>query len=316
MQSHYIDKIGIIKYKQKEIKIFRSNKKRKAFDQFIEIHQQFREFIKKSLETPFQISEPEYNFQEFNGLDFVALQTKESQSNLCVSQPVYLSNHQEIKIENLIETEFVNDTNDCLWVYVSIHEYLIPPHCNFHLSEFHNWEIKGKYDLVVMDPPWSNASVARSNAYNELDHYELFKIPMRQILSDTGILVIWITNNSKYHRFVLDKLLPAYGLECTSKLVWIKVNHQGELITELDNPHRKPYEIAYICQYHLYKKELPGMISLTGMPTFHSKKPVLDMFDGERKLELFSRCCLEGWTSWGNETLKFNNTLYIENISE
>ncbi|KAJ3320813.1 Methyltransferase-like protein 4 [Boothiomyces sp. JEL0866] len=309
MQSHYFEKIGEIKYKQKQIKIFHSHKKRKAFDQFLEIHEKFREFIKKSLEIPFQVEPPVFNFEEFNGIDFIALPNNDP-------QVVVLSNHMEIKPHQLIGKHFKNESNEYIRIYISIHEYLIPPKCNFTLSDFSNWKFQDCFDLIVMDPPWSNKSVSRSNSYEELDHYELFKIPIRNILADTGVLVIWVTNNSKYHRFILEKLLPAYGLECTSKLVWIKVNHDGDLITDLDSPHRKPYEIAYICQFHLHKKPMPEMISLTAVPTFHSRKPILDMFDADRKLELFSRCCLEGWTNIGNETLKFNNTLYIDNITD
>ncbi|KAJ3253981.1 Methyltransferase-like protein 4 [Boothiomyces macroporosus] len=282
MQSHLKIKNERVKYKQKKIKIFRSNKKIKAFDQFLEIHRQYRDFVKKSLEIPFESQAPVFNFEEFSGLDFVSLAHNQYQIE-------YLENHAEIKQDQLVGKEFRNETKDYLIIYISIHEYLVPPNCRFRLCDFSHWNITEKYDLIVMDPPWINASVNRSNSYSELDHYELFKIPIKKILSNSGTLIIWVTNNSKYHRFILNKLLPGYGLECTSKLVWIKVDYDGELITDLDNPHRKPYEIAYICQFHLHKKPMPEMMSITSIPTFHSRKPVLNMFEGEKKLELFSR---------------------------
>lgn len=40
----------------------------------------------------------------------------------------------------------------------------------------------GRYDLVVLDPPWENASAARSGAYSTLAPQQLLALPLRELL--------------------------------------------------------------------------------------------------------------------------------------
>lgn len=84
--------------------------------------------------------------------------------------------------------------------------------------------------MVVMDPPWQNASVDRLSRYRTIDLYELFKIPIPELLktdietsAQDGIVAVWITNRSKVKKMVLQKLFPAWGLELVGHWYWLKV---------------------------------------------------------------------------------------------
>lgn len=86
---------------------------------------------------------------------------------------------------------------------------ILPPASAFLLSDFSTWSApssgiaslgkeKGGWDLVVMDPPWPNASAARGGNYIQFDAYELFKLDLRALCGTHPALVaVWITNNPK-----------------------------------------------------------------------------------------------------------------------
>ncbi|KAI8391261.1 MT-A70-like protein, partial [Radiomyces spectabilis] len=176
------------------------------------------------------------------------------------------------------------------------------------------------FDFVVLDPPWPNKSVHRSGHYESQDIYDLFKIPLSSLLrsdnSDNPALVaVWITNKPKFKRFVTDKLFPSWGLETVAEWHWLKVTTEGEPVMPLDSPHRKPYEQLVIgrCKQRP-SPDIPQTRVIVSVPCkHHSRKPplreIMKPYLGSepRCVELFARCLLPGWTSWGNECLKFQN---------
>ncbi|KAI8850591.1 MT-A70-domain-containing protein [Chytridium lagenaria] len=100
----------------------------------------------------------------------------------------------------------------------------------------------GKFDLVVMDPPWEILSASRSNAYDSLDAYELLKIPIQNVCHDHALVAEWVTKNLKYLRFVKEKLFPAWGLKPVGTWLWLKIRNDGSYSHKLFLLHRKPYE--------------------------------------------------------------------------
>ncbi|KAF9585769.1 Methyltransferase-like protein 4 [Lunasporangiospora selenospora] len=139
--------------------------------------------------------------------------------------------------------------------------YLLPPRSGFVISDLDRIhgltgvarQRKG-FDIIVMDPPWQNASVDRMSHYNTMDLYDLFKVPVmelvRQPITDDehldarvdqandssttpellepttvegSIVAVWITNRAKIKRVVLEKLFPAWGLEYIDHWTWLKV---------------------------------------------------------------------------------------------
>lgn len=88
-----------------------------------------------------------------------------------------------------------------------------------------------------MDPPWQNASVDRMSHYGTMDLYDLFKIPVPDLLRTKcregteeeqqkhgGIVAVWVTNRAKVKKVVVEKLFPSWGLELVAHWYWLKVS--------------------------------------------------------------------------------------------
>jgi hypothetical protein len=54
---------------------------------------------------------------------------------------------------------------------------------------------------------------------------------------------IWITNNPRFRKFVLEQLFPRWGLEMAGEWVWLKVTSIGEPVFDIESQVRKPYEV-------------------------------------------------------------------------
>ena len=201
-------------------------------------------------------------------------------------------------------------------------KYLIP-RCEFIVSEYSNFvnhllDIDCKlsvgpsgqnnefsqFDLILMDPPWFNSSV--NSNYDQLDCFELLKLPIEKILEEQGFLCIWVTNNSKYQNFV-KKWFKKLGMK-HKVLIWLKVSSDGRPVVPLGNPRRKPYELLFIGSRNDFELKFDVVVGTIG---HHSRKPTLDLEEllGKcfmRKMELFARMCREEYLCWGNETIIFN----------
>ncbi|KAI9098641.1 MT-A70-domain-containing protein [Phlyctochytrium arcticum] len=208
--------------------------------------------------------------------------------------------------------------------------FLIPPYSRFLISDLSNtrqllYEKETQYDLVLLDPPWPNKSVRRGSRYQEMDIYDLFKLPVKSLIGPGSLVAVWVTNKSRYQHFVKQKLFPGWGLQLVAEWTWVKVTTRGQLVLDLRSQHRKPFEILYIGRVEGKPdmKELPAKRIICSVPSLHhSRKPLLDTIlqpylppTNPKKLEMFARNLMPGWTSWGNEVLKFNHAKYLHEHS-
>uniref|UniRef100_A0A3P8T9C1 Methyltransferase 4, N6-adenosine n=1 Tax=Amphiprion percula TaxID=161767 RepID=A0A3P8T9C1_AMPPE len=215
-----------------------------------------------------------------------------------------------------------NRTDRAAVVTLMGEEYVIPPHTAFLLSDFTRIQPLVHYgrmfDLVVMDPPWENKSVKRSRRYSCLPSSQLKRLPVPLLASPNCLVVTWVTNRPSHLRFVRDELYPHWGVEVVAEWFWVKVTTSGQFVFPLDSPHKKPYEMLVLGRYRpsvdLSTRFVPveDQQLIVSVPSaLHSQKPslseVLKPYVGaEAKcLELFARSLQPGWTSWGNEVLKF-----------
>lgn len=108
------------------------------------------------------------------------------------------------------------------------------------------------------------------------------------------------------------------------------------MVSPLDLAHHKPYEcllLGYLpskigstseesVQFTGSREhaDLPDKFVLISIPGDHSRKPPLKSLlskhipgqrHAERGLELFARELSAGWTSWGNEPLRFQHLNYF-----
>lgn len=230
-------------------------------------------------------------------------------------------------------TRITENCMDCaMEVTLMGEKYIIPPRCAFLLSDFSRMQPLvgyGKFfDLIVLDPPWENKSVKRSGRYSFLPSSQLKRLPVPLLASTGCVVVTWVTNRPSHLRFVKDELYPHWGVEMLAEWFWVKVTRSGEYVFPLDSPHKKPYEVLVLgryrgCGHHshssLRKTELPmeeQRVIVSVPSALHSHKPslseVLRPYVGAdaRCLELFARSLQPGWTSWGNEVIKFQHVSY------
>ncbi|XP_026555128.1 methyltransferase-like protein 4 [Pseudonaja textilis] len=227
-----------------------------------------------------------------------------------------------------------NNTNNAKMLTLMGQKYLFPPRSAFLLSDFSCMQpllnYKKKYDIIVIDPPWENKSVKRSNRYGLLSHWQIKEIPVPALAAPNCLVVTWVTNKQKHLQFVKNELYPHWSIHGVVEWFWVKITKSGEFVIPLDSLHKKPYEILVLGRVQrntdvplrLSEDEkcsaIPDQKLIVSVPcTFHSHKPPLTEILKEYTkpdvecLELFARNLQPGWTSWGNEVLKFQHLDYF-----
>ncbi|KAG0597610.1 hypothetical protein M758_12G008800 [Ceratodon purpureus] len=223
-------------------------------------------------------------------------------------------------------------------------KYLLPKLSKFLISDIPELHqlipgVSGDgFNLMVIDPPWENKSVHRKALYPTLPNRYLLSLPVKQLGHTDGALVaLWITNREKLRHFAETELFPAWGVSLAAVWYWLKVTAEGTMVSPLDLAHHKPYEcllLGYLPSKGGLSSEeenvpsldsrgrvdLPDKYVLMSIPGDHSRKPPLKSIlskyiprqgHGEKGLELFARELNAGWTSWGNEPLRFQHLSYF-----
>ncbi|KAL4800013.1 hypothetical protein BDV19DRAFT_384853 [Aspergillus venezuelensis] len=162
-----------------------------------------------------------------------------------------------------------------------------------------------KFNLILLDPPWSNKSVTRSGHYKtqaysgtELLTGYMFSVlavhvyqpGFHSLRNDSGngnqdwvqsglsIAAIWTTNSVKSREAAYTALATA-GFVVIEQWIWVKVTSDGRPLTPIDGLWRKPYEVLIIGQ-----RQGQGEFRADGtakrrviaaVPDVHSRKPNL-----------------------------------------
>ncbi|KAF1911741.1 MT-A70-domain-containing protein [Ampelomyces quisqualis] len=222
------------------------------------------------------------------------------------------------------------------------YRFRIPPRSTFFLSDFTHsdafrasfrdltdeFTLPRHFDLVLLDPPWPNRSAKRKQGtYEQVGGMPylkkmLLKMDLDSYLEHNALVGIWITNKSTLREHVLGSggLFETWNVGLIEEWVWIKTTTEGEPMFDIDSAMRKPYEVlllgraapnSWTCMIHApnIKRRV-----IAAVPDIHSRKPCLKELLEEclpdptdySALEVFSRYLVSGWTSWGNEVLKYN----------
>lgn len=184
----------------------------------------------------------------------------------------------------------------------------------------------GHFDMILLDPPWANRSVRRSQSYTTGFSLAELKPLFNGHVSKSGFVGIWVTNNEAVEKESVD-VMRNCGFMVYEVWLWIKTTTNGEPVSELSGMWRRPYECLLV-----FKKLSENFIGgnstsvnysatiqhriIAAVPDLHSRKPclkelietVLFPTGGCRVLEVFARHLTAGWWSWGDEVLKFNWT--------
>jgi len=163
----------------------------------------------------------------------------------------------------------------------------------------------GKYDVIVIDPPWEMEKIARDVApdqaafdYPTMNEDELaaLEIPTH----DDCHIFVWTTHK---HLPMALRLLDKWGMFYVCTFVWHK------------NGGFQPFGLPqYNCEFCLYARVgTPKFIEFTDFKVCfnaprgkHSEKPeefytLLRRVTGGRRLDMFNRREIDGFDVWGNE---------------
>ncbi|PWA42230.1 hypothetical protein CTI12_AA547780 [Artemisia annua] len=282
----------------------------------------------------------EYSLKPFAEEPLVQIVGKRKVSTCFLS----VQNCEKIKISafgNLV----ANETNSDMEADFLNRIYIIPKQSSFYMYTVWYCSLRKKktivgtrekrdhgFNLIMIDPPWENSSASQKLKYPTLPNRYFLSLPITRLAHADGALVaLWVTNKEKLRIFVEKELFPKWGVKYMATHYWLKVKADGSLIGELDLFHHRPYECLVLGYCHGKNEDaecfsrlesIPDAQVFISIPGDYSRKPPI----GEmlRKyipgsapahcLELFARELLAGWTSWGNEPLRFQDTRYFSKI--
>ncbi len=165
---------------------------------------------------------------------------------------------------------------------------------------------KGKFEVVVMDPPWNYGSNYSSECWRSACPYPEMTQPqlldLNPPFADDAVLFLWTTHQFKWDA---KALLLHWGFEYKAELVWDKEKMGMGRWLRLQ------------CEFCL--------IGVRGKPVWenttwrdiireprreHSRKPetfyrMVEQITVGRRLDFFSRGERQGWEAFGNDTAKF-----------
>lgn len=181
--------------------------------------------------------------------------------------------------------------------------------------------IAGKYDCIVIDPPWPMEKIERVVAPNQTSEEITFDYPtmteaelvefgqniLNTVLADDCHIFVWTTQ--KFNPMAM-RLIDQWGLRYVLDMVWHK------------NGGFQPFGLPqYNCEFVVYaRRGAPKFIDtknffccFEGERREHSRKPdefynTIKRVTGGRRLDMFSRGEHDGFDQWGNQTMKFGAT--------
>ena len=183
----------------------------------------------------------------------------------------------------------------------------------YEIDKIPKQELKGKYNVILADPPWDYDTKATALRGRALDHYstmtieEIRDIPVKNITLDNAALFLWTTNPITKKAF---SVVESWGFEYKTLLVWIKDKIGTGFYARSKN------EIILIGikgSFLPMTTNLPETVFYAKKGS-HSSKPEIiykiieKMYPGQKYIELFKRGeNRKNWESWGKDiSLPFN----------
>ncbi|NXF45631.1 METL4 protein, partial [Oceanites oceanicus] len=240
---------------------------------------------------------------------------------------INLDDETSIPEQDLLSCVTENSSNYAKIVVLMGQKYLVPPNSSFLLSDISclqpllNCNFYIRYMLTCF-------LIVLAYRYSHLSSWQIKQIPVPALAAPNCLVVTWVTNRQKHLRFVKEELYPHWSVKTLAEWHWVKITRAGEFVLPLDSLHKKPYEVLVLGRVQgdvkeaLRKSEealpVPEHKLIVSIPcSLHSHKPPLSAVLAEfvkpdvECLELFARNLQPGWTSWGNEVLKFQHVDYF-----
>lgn len=179
---------------------------------------------------------------------------------------------------------------------------------NVAIQELRQKEIlppTGKYDVIVIDPPWQMEKIERDVAPDQvgfdyptmtIEEIKNFKLPSE----NNCHVFMWITQ--KHHRHGFD-IFDFWGVKFICEFVWHKnggfqpfglpqFNHEYVMYGRIGTPQFADFKNFFTC--------------FNAKRTGHSSKPeefydTLRRVTAGKRIDIFNRRDIEGFDKWGNE---------------
>ena len=165
---------------------------------------------------------------------------------------------------------------------------------------------KGKYSTIVIDPPWPMQKIERECAPNQtaFDYPVMTEGELGAMdLPAAEDCHLWLWTTHKFMPMAL-RLAPVWGFKYVCAFVWHK---PGGF---------QPFGLPqYNCEFALYCRKGSPKFETTkrfntcfeGPRGAHSEKPeefyeTIRRVTGGRRLDMFNRRSIKGFTGWGNES--------------
>ncbi len=83
-----------------------------------------------------------------------------------------------------------------------------------------------KYDIILMDPPWTNKHVKRiknnASSYHMMENEVLEDMELSELMTEDAVVVVWVTNKER-HRESVRMMFSKWGMTMAASWNWIKV---------------------------------------------------------------------------------------------
>jgi N6-adenosine-specific RNA methylase IME4 len=160
-----------------------------------------------------------------------------------------------------------------------------------------------RFATIYADPPWKygnqSSRAATDDHYGTMTVEEICALPVEQLASDAALLWLWTTNGFLVE--ALTRVIPAWGFEFKSVLVWCKPQ------MGTGNYVRVSHEFLLIASRGGLRPDGKNQTSwLVSERERHSAKPnafreIVEHISPGPRIELFARETRPRWTVWGNE---------------